>query len=116
MGNDNAYVKHILEAIAAIEEFTHGYDREKFLDVASKLVQAGVVREFEIIGEAVGKLSEKTRQRHPDLPWRDIVGMRNKLIHDYFSVNLNVVWSTIERDLPILKRAMQTLDQEVSVN
>lgn len=111
MDRDSVYVRHILDAIKTIEEFTKGFDREKFIDPKNKLVQDGVIREFEIIGEAVGRLSEATRNQHPDLPWRDMSGMRNKLIHDYFSVNLGVVWKTVERDLPVLKNAIETLNK-----
>ncbi len=112
MERDSAYIKHILEAIATVESYTKGFDREKFLDPANKLTQDGVVREFEIIGEAVGRLSEDIKKQHSDLPWRDIVGMRNKLIHDYFRVNLGVVWKTVERDVLVLKEAMQKLSAD----
>ncbi len=111
MVKDNAYIKHTLEAIATIEEFTHGLDRKKFLNKKNKLIQDGVMRELQIIGEAVGRLSGEIKKKHPGLPWRDMVGMRNKLVHDYFEVNLNVVWGAVEKDLAVLKSVMQELEK-----
>src|SRR3989338_4091639 len=105
MERDKAFVKHILDAIESIEEYTKGMDREKFLEQENKMVRDAVVRQFEIIGEATKRLSEKVKNLNPDLPWRDIEGMRNKLIHEYFGVNMTVVWRTVESDLPILKKA-----------
>lgn len=67
------------------------------------MMQDAVVRQFEIIGEAVGRLSEKIKEENSELPWKDIADMRNKLIHEYFGIDLAVVWKTIEVDLPILK-------------
>ena len=113
MEKDKAYVEHILGAIADIEKFTIGFDRERFVNPENKLVQNAVIRSFEVIGEAMKNLSEKIKNEHPDLPWRDITGMRNKLIHDYFSVNLGVVWKTVERDLSVLKNTMKVLEDHV---
>ena len=113
MEKDKAYILHVLDAIADIEEFTKGFDRDHFVDATNKLVQNAVIREFEIIGEAVKNLSDELKLRHPGLPWRDITVMRNKRIHDYFSVNLSVVWKTIERDLILLRKAMETLAKDL---
>jgi len=82
-------------------------DSGKFLEQENKMVRDAVVRQFEIIGEATKRLSQKVKDLNPDLPWRDIEGMRNKLIHEYFGVNMTVVWKTVESDLPILKKAAE---------
>ena len=68
--------------------------------MASELVQDGVIRNLEIIGEAVSKLSPELKARHADVPWREVSGMRNRLIHGYMSVNLNIVWDTVVKVLP----------------
>ncbi|MBE0433264.1 DUF86 domain-containing protein [candidate division WOR-3 bacterium] len=99
--DDSLYLRHIIDAIGRIEEYTSGMNYEDF--VASNLVQDGVIRQIEIIGEAVKRLSDRTRSMHQEIPWKDVIGMRNKLIHDYFGVDIDAVWDTVEKDIPILK-------------
>ena len=67
------------------------------------LVQDGVIRQIEIIGEATKKLSTGIRERYSEIPWKDIAGMRDKLVHDYFGVDLAAVWDTVKKDIPALK-------------
>ena len=95
------YLKHILDAIDRIEEYTRGVGYEDFMK--TNLVQAGVIREIEIIGEATKRLTSGFKERYSDMPWKQMAGMRDKLIHDYFGVDLDAVWDTIERDIPVLK-------------
>ena len=109
MERDEAFIKHIRDAIKNIEEYIQGIGKEEFLDEKNKMVRNAVVREFEIIGEATKRLSEELKNLNPDLPWRDIEGMRNKLIHEYFGVDMAVVWKTIESDLPILKKVVEKI-------
>ena len=82
-----------------------GVEYEDFL--GNKLKQDGIIRELEIIGEASKQLSLEFKEKYSDIPWKDIAGMRDKLIHEYFGVDLNAVWETVEDDLPILKSALQ---------
>lgn len=114
MLTDEAYIKHILDAISKIKTYVKGLDRARFMDKKNEMVSDAVVRQFEIIGEATGRLSEDIKGQYPNLPWKRISNMRNKLIHEYFGVELEVVWGTIETDLPVLtevvgniKRAMR---------
>ena len=75
----------------------------------NNLVQAGVMREIEIIGEASKKLNQGFKEKYPDIPWKKIAGTRDKLIHDYFGVDLDAVWGTVEKDIPILKNKLEDI-------
>ena len=100
MRDDRERLRDILEAIERIERYT-SKGREEFMQ--DELIQTWVVHHIQIIGEAARKLSEETRSEHDEVPWPAIIAMRNILVHDYFSVDIDEVWSTIERDLPPLK-------------
>lgn len=101
MKNDQVYIEHILGAIHKIESFVAGISRSDFDQ--SALIQDAIIRNFEIIGEATKKISKSFTQSHPEIPWSSIAGMRDKLIHDYLDVDLDVVWKSVEIDLPLLK-------------
>lgn len=98
--DDAIYLRHILDAIKQIEEYVTGMDQGTFMN--SRLVQDAVIRQFEIIGEATKNLSPDIKKRFPDVPWKDMAGMRDKLIHQYFGVDIAAVWATIAQDLPSL--------------
>ena len=100
MRKDDAYLEDILVAAKAIRRFTGGVSLDAFK--ANEEKYEAVNRKFEIIGEAARCLSPETRQLFPEIPWRLLTAMRNIIIHDYDDVDLNVVWDTIERDLPPL--------------
>ncbi len=105
--DDSVYLHHILDAINQIEEYAAGLDHEAFM--SSRLVQDGVIRQIEIIGEATKNLTETVKDRHPEIPWKDIAGMRDKLIHQYFGVDLEAVWETVVHDLPAFKDVISSI-------
>ena len=103
MKEERVYLGHIQDAINDIEEYT-SVGRDAFM--AERIRQDAVIRKREIIGEAVKQLSDPTKERQPEIPWKQIAGMRDRLTHDYFGVDLALVWRVVERDLPVLKVAV----------
>ena len=95
------YLQHILDSIARICQYTQGITEGDFHQ--QYLVQDGVIRQLEIIGEAARHLSADLKEEYHEVPWQDIVGMRSKLIHDYFGVDIEKVWLTVTDDLPPLQ-------------
>ena len=111
MKRDKVYLKHILDAISNIEKFMKGVSKEAFSSNIEK--QYAVLRGLEIIGEATKSLSEELKTKYPQVPWKEIAGMRDKLIHQYFGVDLELVWETIRKDLPKLKNPIIRILKEI---
>ncbi len=105
--DDSVYLRHVLDAIDRIEEYLQGIDEHAFYE--QTLVQDGVIRQLEIIGEAVKRLSSELRAKHRQIPWKDVAGMRDKLIHDYFGVDLETVWLTTQEDIPYLQTEVKKI-------
>lgn len=110
MKRDNAYLQHMLDATSNMEKFMEGVTKEEFLKNVEK--QYAVLRGFEIIGEAAKNVSRALKKKYPYIPWREITGMRNKLIHQYFGVNLDLVWETVKTKLPELKNRISIMLKE----
>ena len=106
--DDLAYIEHILDCIRKIKEFTNGLSLNDFS--VNELVQDAVIRNIEIIGEASKKISSDTKQIYYEIPWKEIAGMRDKLIHDYLGVDVEVVWRTITEDIPTLEKHIKEID------
>lgn len=98
--DDRVRLRHALDAARKIVGHTRDWRREQ-LDV-DELSTLGLIRLLEIIGEAAAQVSAETRAAHPELPWQSMSGLRNRLIHGYFNVNLDIVWDTMRGDLPPL--------------
>jgi uncharacterized protein with HEPN domain len=100
------YLAHILECIQKIEQFTQEGRRHFFQDA---MVQDAVLRNLEVIGEAAKRLDDSYREAHPQIPWRALAGLRDVLIHQYESVELDRVWAIVEGELPGLREAIAAL-------
>lgn len=111
--DDKIYVRHILDSIALIEKYTNGVNETDFFE--QTLVQDGVIRQLEIIGEASNHVSKDIKNTYPEIPWADIIGMRNKLIHDYLGVDTEKVWMTIQEDIPYLKEKISEMLQDFGI-
>lgn len=109
MKDQRAYLLHIRDALRQIRLYTGGGKR-RFL--SDRKTQDAVIRNIEIIGEASKKLGEDRKARHPEIPWRQVGGMRDKLIHEYFGVDLILIWDTVKKDLPGLDRAIKAMLRE----
>lgn len=110
MNTQRAYLLHALDAIDAALEYTQD-GRDAFF--ADRKTQDAVIRNIEVLGQAVKSLSAETRAHDGSIPWRQIAGMRDKLIHEYFGVDLALVWDVVERELPSLRPKIGALLQKL---
>ncbi|MGO9572534.1 MAG: DUF86 domain-containing protein [Desulfomonilaceae bacterium] len=101
------YLNDIIEAVTALQQFVEGMSFEEFREDQKTLF--AVTRAFEVLGEAAKKILQTLRTKHPDIPWREMAGMRDKLIHEYFAVDVNVFWKTIQEDLPLIRSGIARL-------
>lgn len=106
------YLKDILEAMEAIEKFVEGIDFDNFQK--NDIVSSAVIRKFEIIGEATKNVPETIRIKYPEIPWKEMAGMRDRLIHFYFGVKYSLVWQTIKDIIPSIKPLIYKIIEDVS--
>ena len=105
------YLQDILDAIEKIKKYTAKVDYEMFSK--NEMMIDAVLMNIAIIGESVKKIPEDVKERYPDIPWKDIAGMRDKVIHDYFGVDVNIVWETIKKDVPELEQKIKVMLKEL---
>lgn len=105
------YIADIKQAIDKIEHYTETLSLEKFRN--DDLVYDAVIRNFEVIGEAATNIPVEIQKKNADIPWAEIVAMRNKVIHEYFGIDADIVWETVKQDLPKLKEGIKKLEESV---
>src|SRR3989344_3419894 len=103
MKNDKVYINFILDSVRKIEQYTSGVNKESFKK--DELRQSGVLVQLTLIGELSKKISDEIKNKI-DLPWKDITGFRDRAVHNYFDIKVDVVWDTIQEDIPVLKREL----------
>jgi uncharacterized protein with HEPN domain len=114
MRSQKLYLRDIAEAMEAIEKFVEGMEIDNFMQ--DDKTASAVIRKFEIIGEAAKGISDNIKQRYPQVPWKEMAGMRDKLIHSYFQVNYEIVWQTIKNRIPSIKPMMHQIMNDLEQN
>jgi len=105
------YIQDIIDAFGEVEDFTVGMQFEDFI-IEKKTINA-VIRSLEVIGEATKKIPDNFRIKYNEIPWKRMAGMRDKLIHDYFGIDLEIVWSVVKNELPPLEPLIQKVLQDI---
>lgn len=104
--DNGLHIEHVLECIDRVQKYTRGGREEFFTDIQK---QDAVLRNLQILAESSQRLSDDVKAKHSDIDWRSLSGFRNVLVHEYFGIRLERVWQIIEKDLPELKRQMETI-------
>ncbi len=107
MKDDLAYIEHILNCIQKIRKFSTSLTKDDF--AKNEMAQDAIIRNLEIIGEATKNISARFRDNNDNIPWRSMAGLRDKLIHDYMGVDIDVVWETVNKDLPELENKLKLI-------
>jgi uncharacterized protein with HEPN domain len=106
------YIKDIVAAIDAIGQFTEGIDFRHFCE--DDKTSSAVIQKLQIIGEAVKNVPADIKQRYTDIPWKEMAGMRDKLVHQYFRIKMELLWQTIRNDLPALKFSLSEIIDDLN--
>lgn len=107
------FIRHIYDAIDKIEKRVKEISKEEFL--RDDVIQDAIVRQFEILGEAINNLSDEIEEKYSQIEWSKAVGLRNALIHGYFDVDFNIVWDTIKNDLPSFKIQINEIIKDLRI-
>jgi len=107
---DRERLQDILEAIQKIEQYAQ---EGKIRFEQDELIQTWTLYHLQIIGEAAGRLSDEIRNRNKDIPWPQIISLRNIIVHNYFGIDLEEIWATVERDVPVLLEQIKTIERDI---
>jgi len=106
-------IEDIWEAVEKIERFIKGVTQEAFEN--DHKTSDAVVRNLEVIGEAANRLPDDFREKHPEIGWARIVGLRHRIVHEYFGVDLKIIWQILQKDLPVFKKALLAIRKEMGL-
>lgn len=110
---DRDYLEDIFEAISRISKYTADYDYDKFF--SDKKTQDAIIRNLEVIGQATKGLSNNLKNKYPKIKWKDMAGLRDKLIHHYFGINYDIVWNIVDEELqPLQQQIKELLSKETN--
>ena len=112
--SDLIFIQYILESTNAVMNFSKNISKDEL--ISNRFKRNAIVREIEIIGEAVKNISEDLKNKHKEVEWKEIVGTRDKMIHHYFGVDVNIILNIIKKDIPILERQMKKIMDELKQN
>lgn len=104
---DREYLADIQDSLKQIEQYVHEYTFEQF--VADRKTQDAVVRNLEIMGEAAKHISGSLRKRHPEVPWKSLAGVRDRIVHNYFGINYEIIWQIVTQELTQLETNLQKI-------
>ena len=110
--DDFVFIEHILESIGAVQEFSKNLTKDGL--VKDRLRQSAIIREIEVIGEAVKNISKSIKDKYRDVQWREISGARDKMIHHYFGIDLQIIWEIVKIGLPELKKQMLKIKDDLN--
>ena len=108
---DKIYLEHMLEAILDIEKFVSSKSYSDF--TGDKLLQAGIQRKLEILGEAAKNVSQELKEKYPEIDWKPASALRDVIIHAYFDIDLESLWNTVENNLPVLKEKLNIVLNQI---
>jgi uncharacterized protein with HEPN domain len=112
MRSETLYLTDIVDAVAAVERFLGGTEREAFF--ADEIRQSAVLLKLSVIGEAASRVSPETRDQFPNVKWRNAIGLRNIGVHEYFSLNWDIAWTTATEDFPLLREQIETVLKDLA--
>ncbi|OGB65987.1 MAG: hypothetical protein A2Y94_04440 [Caldithrix sp. RBG_13_44_9] len=108
---DRVRIQHILDAIKEIQSYTAGVSFEDFRQ--NSMMRFASIKQLEIIGEAANNITDETKNKFPLISWNEIIGLRNILIHEYFGVDDNILWDIIRNDIPLLKKQLSEIIDQI---
>lgn len=104
---DKERIRHLLDAIVEIESYTQGVSEHEF--ITNSMMRIATVKQLEIIGEVCARLSKELKEKYADVQWVEIISLRNILVHEYFGINFEIVWQTVDNEIPILKKQFEEI-------